>query len=81
MNDEVTKAESELLPGFNFSIPKHLSGIESDLLNPKKTWKNPKDYDLKAHELIDKFISNFKQFDVSLAIRNAGPVTYTSISG
>jgi phosphoenolpyruvate carboxykinase (ATP) len=76
LSDEVGKTESEQLPGFNFSIPKHLSGIESHLLNPKKTWKNPKEYDLKAHELIDKFINNFKQFDVSQAIQNAGPVIY-----
>lgn len=73
LSDEVDKAELERLPGFNFFIPKHLSGIESHLLNPKKTWKDPKEYDLKARELIDKFINNFKQFDVSQAIQNAGP--------
>lgn len=76
LNDEVGKAESELLLGFNFSIPKQLPNIESHLLNPKKTWKNPKDYDVKAHELINKFINNFKQFDVSPVIRDAGPVSY-----
>ncbi|WP_342219988.1 phosphoenolpyruvate carboxykinase [Rickettsiella endosymbiont of Miltochrista miniata] len=76
LNDEVDKAESESLPGFNFSIPKQLSGLESHLLNPKKTWKNAKEYDVKAHELINKFINNFKQFDVSPAIRDAGPVIY-----
>lgn len=76
LSDEVNKAESEQLPGFNFSIPKHLSGIDSHLLNPKKTWASPKEYDLKAHELIDKFISNFRQFDVSQVIREAGPVIY-----
>ena len=76
MNDEVDKAESESLPGFNFSIPKQLSGLESHLLNPKKTWKNANEYDAKSHELINKFINNFKQFDVSPAIRDAGPVIY-----
>ncbi|MFZ0219001.1 MAG: phosphoenolpyruvate carboxykinase [Candidatus Aquirickettsiella sp.] len=76
LSDEVCNAELELLPGFNFYIPKHLSGIESDSLNPKKTWKNPKEYDLNAHELINKFINNFKQFDVSQVIRNAGPTIY-----
>jgi phosphoenolpyruvate carboxykinase (ATP) len=77
LSDEVGKAESELLSGFNFSIPKQLSGIESHLLNPKKTWKNPEEYDTKARELINKFINNFKQFDVSQAIQSAGPVIYT----
>jgi phosphoenolpyruvate carboxykinase (ATP) len=76
LNDEVDKAELQQLPGFNFSIPKHLSGIENRLLNPKKTWIDSKDYDKKAHELINKFINNFKQFDVSLEIQNAGPVIY-----
>ena len=78
LNDEICKVESALMPGFNFSIPKTLSGVESDLLTPKKTWKNSVDYDLKAHELIDKFVNNFKQFDVSLTIRNAGPAPYKS---
>lgn len=76
LNDEISKSESERLPGFDLAIPNALPGIASNLLNPKKTWKDPAEYDHKAHELINKFVNNFKQFDVSLTIRNAGPTPY-----
>lgn len=73
LNNELKSAEFEVLPGFNLSIPKQLSGVETNLLNPKKTWCNSAEYDRQAQELINKFINNFNQFEIDEAIRDAGP--------
>lgn len=73
LTGDIKKSEFESVPGFHFLVPKTLHGVDSTLLNPKNTWKNPADYDQHARELISKFVENFKRFDVSNEIKNAGP--------
>ena len=59
---------------FGLSIPKQVSGVPSDVLNPKKTWADANAYDEKAKELATKFHDNFKKFDqVTKEIAEAGP--------
>lgn len=73
LNNHLDHSEFELLPQFNFLIPKHLGNVDQNLLNPKLSWKNQSAYDEAAKVLIKKFIENFKKYDVSSAIKNAGP--------
>ncbi len=61
------------LPGFNIKIPTMLRNVDSNLLDPRKTWKDAEAYRTKANALIGSFIENFKQFDVADAIKKAGP--------
>ncbi len=73
LSGELLDAESEIVPGFNFLIPKSLSSVDNGLLNPRKTWQDANAYDEKARILIDKFADNFTRFDVDKAIKDAGP--------
>jgi phosphoenolpyruvate carboxykinase (ATP) len=63
----------EKLPGFNLDIPTEVAGVDSNLLNPRKSWKDKDAHDKHLNTLIDLFTENFKRFDVSNAIKNAGP--------
>lgn len=73
LNDEINQTEFEILPYFNMQIPKQLKGVDSQLLNPIHNWGNHAAFVETTKSLVEKFNNNFKRFNVSDAIRNAGP--------
>lgn len=62
------------LPGLNVQIPAHIEGVEDILLDPRKSCASIEAYQQNLSELIYKFQDNFKKFNVSKEIQQAGPV-------
>ena len=67
-------ANTITLPGFNLAIPETINGVDSQLLNPVKTWSDSTAYEAKLMELSEQFRENFKRFDVAPEIVKAGPL-------
>ena len=66
------KATYKTVPGFNLQIPTELEGVDSQLLNPIDTWKDKAAFATAQKTLMRQFAENFKKFDVSKEIVEAG---------
>ncbi len=71
--DNVNYAAHEV---FGMMVPDSCPGVPSSILNPRNTWKNVNEYDLKARELGKMFVQNFEKYSAvaSEEIVAAGPV-------
>ncbi|MEM2901095.1 MAG: phosphoenolpyruvate carboxykinase (ATP), partial [Thermoplasmata archaeon] len=59
---------------FNLLVPEECPGVPPEVLNPRNTWKDPKEYDKAAKELAVRFVKNFAKFkDIPKEIIEAGP--------
>ncbi len=82
MIDAIHSGEMESLayeadPVFGVQVPKQVPGVPSEILNPRKTWSNPADYDQMAKKLAGLFQENFKKFASGIKdkrVLDAGPV-------
>ena len=62
LDGSIDKAQTKNLPVFDFRIPTALPGVDPAILDPRDTYKNPKEWDEKAKDLAARFIKNFDKF-------------------
>jgi phosphoenolpyruvate carboxykinase (ATP) len=62
-------------PIFGVGVPATCPGVPSEILSPRRTWKDPAAYDKKARELAGMFEHNFTEnaSDAPVEVREAGP--------
>ena len=62
LDGSINESEFEVLPVFNLKIPKTLQGVDTDVLNPRNTWKDKESYDDTKRKLASMYIKNFKKY-------------------
>lgn len=70
---ELLNTETEHLDILNLDIPKTISGVDSQYINPREAWEDKAAYDEQAQKLATMFQENIKKFEISETIVTAGP--------
>ena len=62
LNGTLSEANFRKDPNFGFSVPTSVPGVAEVLLDPRRTWENPAEYDAQAAKLVQMFADNFEQY-------------------
>lgn len=62
LDGSIEKAETKVIPVFNFVVPTALHDVDSTILDPRNTYANAEDWKAKATNLAGLFIKNFVQY-------------------
>jgi phosphoenolpyruvate carboxykinase (ATP) len=62
LDGSIEKAETKVIPVFNFEVPTALHDVDSNILDPRNTYSNAEDWTAKATNLAGLFIKNFVQY-------------------
>jgi phosphoenolpyruvate carboxykinase (ATP) len=76
LDGSIDHAPTKLIPYFNLEVPTELHDVDPGILDPRDTYSDPGEWDLKARDLAQRFISNFEQFTDNRegkALVEAGP--------
>ena len=73
MNGDLANVETTHIDGLNLDVPVAVPGVDSKLLVPKETWEDKAAYEEYVAKLVTDFQDNFERYDVSDAIKQAGP--------
>ena len=76
LNGSIDKAPTKKIPFFDFEVPTKLEGVDTNILDPRDTYKNAAEWDEKAKDLAGRFIKNFAKYEgnaAGKALVKAGP--------
>ena len=77
LDGSILKAETKTIPHFNLAVPTELPGVDTNILDPRNTYANVEDWEVKAKDLAGRFVKNFVKYtgnDAGKALVAAGPV-------
>ena len=64
------------IPYFNFEVPTELEGVDTGILDPRDTYADASEWEVKAKDLAERFIKNFAKYEgneAGKALVAAGP--------
>ena len=76
LDGSILKAPTKKMPIFDFEVPTELPGVDPKILDPRDTYTNVEDWNVKAKDLAARFIKNFNKYEnnaAGKALVAAGP--------
>ncbi len=76
LSGAINEAPTKKIPYFNFEVPTVLTGVATEILDPRDTYADPSEWDAKAKDLAARFVKNFKKYEgneAGKALVSAGP--------
>ena len=77
LDGAILSAPTKTIPVFNFEVPTALPGVDPAILDPRDTYADAKEWEVKAADLAGRFIKNFGKYttnEAGKALVAAGPV-------
>ncbi len=62
LDGSIEKAQTKVIPVFNFEVPTALHDVNAAILDPRETYQDANDWETKAKDLAERFIKNFVQY-------------------
>ncbi|MDY3249593.1 MAG: phosphoenolpyruvate carboxykinase (ATP) [Candidatus Choladocola sp.] len=76
LNGDIKNAPTKTIPHFNFEVPTELPGVDPAILDPRDTYADAAEWEVKAQDLAGRFIKNFAKYEgnaAGKALVPAGP--------
>ena len=76
LDGSILKAETKKIPMFDFEVPTSLPKVNPAILDPRDTYANASEWEVKAKDLAARFIKNFDKYtnnEAGKALVAAGP--------
>ena len=76
LNGDILNSPTKTIPYFNFEVPTELTGVDTNILDPRDTYADASEWETKAKDLAQRFQKNFAKYegnDAGKALVPAGP--------
>ena len=76
LDGSIAKAETKTIPFFDFEVPTELPGVDTNILDPRNTYADAAEWEVKAKDLAGRFVKNFAKYttnEAGKALVEAGP--------
>ena len=76
LDGSILKADTKVVPYFDLEVPTALPGVDPKILDPRDTYADAKDWEVKAQDLAGRFVKNFVKYtgnEAGKALVKAGP--------
>lgn len=76
LSGAILDAPTKTIPHFNFEVPTELPGVDPAILDPRDTYADASEWEVKADDLAARFVKNFKKYEsneLGKALVAAGP--------